>query len=145
MINLRTAFTVSEGKIYLCYYNPTSDKLEEISDRILLDVLPFEETIRRFYLVHPELTDSSYISIETSVEGAQRYTYEVKVLLGKEDPTVGDFDYAYSGHTLFKIHCEKVFNNAIPVDIFLKSFNATETQAYINISITTNKQECVPT
>ena len=140
MPSLHTDFIVDSKRIYLCYYDPESNNLKEINEEsIKLILLPYQETIKRFYLISDEFESNTLIRITTKFDGPQKYSYKIKTLCGKINPEYLDFDSADSNCTVLYDNVEKQWDNSLPVDIWIQSLNKNETIAKLDITISLEK------
>ena len=140
MTTLNTNFTIEDGQLYLCYYDPDNDQLKELNEEsVKLKILPFQETIKRFYLVSNEFESGNLIRVITKVDGPQKYSYKIKTACGKDNPEYIDFDSADSSCAVLYDNLEKQWENAVPVDIWIQSLNKNETIAKLDITISLEK------
>lgn len=137
MTSLSVNFTPNSSSIYLCYFDPSINSLREVTDISIL-MKPYEESIRRFYIISTSGDLTSFYTTKVSLEGAKKYSYVCKVLNGRDNPGSNSFTLASNTHSVSKMQCEKYYDNAIPVDIYLKSLNKTESIISLEISILMN-------
>lgn len=124
-----------DGSIGLCFFNPETDTLEEFSGDAKILLGPFEESVRRFYLVKPSNTIQgkvfSYAKVKVEPSSS---AYIVKVRVG---------DGALSSPEDFKdivgTECLPFFSNytngLIPIDFYTKNVVGVESTHTLDITI----------
>lgn len=133
--------TTSDNLSWLGFYNPGTNTIEVADpNRIQFKILPYQTTIKRLYLISQGLQDDSSVTVNIAIDGAQKYTYEAKVLVGRENSTIEHFKQASHSDTVIYLQTEKRFDNGLPIDIYLKSKSKTESFVLIDISIEFDEQ-----
>lgn len=127
-MDLQTNFEIEDDNYYFCYVDNNS-KLSKISLEHL-EISSFESNIRRFYIVGNNLLNSLLL-IDSFITGPNKYGYEVKITVNNLNPIEEDFLYSKVNKIITELH----FDNAVPIDILLKSFNNSEQNCKLNLKI----------
>jgi hypothetical protein len=86
-----TASTVA-GAVGLCYFDPLTEELLEISEipNHFLTVQPFQQVVRKYYLVVAPGESLSYVQVRIHGEGLEDL-YSIKSILSNAEPTSDSF------------------------------------------------------
>ena len=136
-MKINTNFNYSEDEYYLCYkdeYNYLN-----IVEDIHLKISSFESNIRRFYLLG-DFT-SKLIHSEVLLKGSNKYGYEAKICVNKQNPSYSDFINSSESIAIVN-DIDPIYENVIPIDILLTSYNSIESNVSlcINVDINATKQ-----
>lgn len=121
--------------IFIGYLSPVNGTIVPLTSDCTLTLMPFEESIRRLYLVSNSLS-SKHIQVTISIEGAKKFSYTSKVLVGRNSPSMLDFKSASNFDGVLYEHADKNYSNGIPIDIYIKSH--TNNQMPVNLVISVN-------
>ena len=134
-MNLPVDFLIDFNEVYLAYVDPVSNALKEIDPSTLyLKMSPFERVIRRFYVCSNQI-DATQITAIASIDGPQKHAYDVKVRLGYNYSNLNSFINSSNIDNVIVNTAQNYYDNAIPIDIYIESFNKTETCNVLDISI----------
>lgn len=134
-MNLSISFVMNNNELYLAYVDPTLNSLKEIeSSSMYLKMNPFEKVIRRFYVCSDEIY-TTQITVIASIDGPQKHAYDVKVRLGYSYSNINSFINSSNMDSVIVNTAQNYYDNAIPVDVYIESFNKTETCNVLDISI----------
>ena len=141
-MNLSISFVMNNNELYLAYVDPTLNSLKEIeSSSMYLNMKPFEKVIRRFYICSPDLQFKK-LTVVADIDGPQKYAYSVKVRIGFDYSDLESFNHASGIACAVVSSSQNYYDNAIPVDILIESYNKTETCNILDISL--NASEDMP-
>lgn len=127
---LNTNFEYNDTDYYLCYMD--ENNLLNIIEDAHLKITSFESNIRRFYLLGN--FTNKIIHSEVSLNGSNKYGYEAKLCINKENPNY--YDFIYSSSTVAIINdIYTAYENAIPLDILITSSNSDESVVSLSINI----------
>lgn len=124
-----------DGTIGLCYFDPQEEVLKEFNPSVSIVLGPFEESVRRFYIVKPSNTiqGSIYNYVKVSVESSSPY-YEVKVKIGE-----GSMSSVESYSQIEGKECSTFFshysNGLIPIDFYSKNTSITESEFNLELTL----------
>lgn len=134
-MNLSISFVMNNNELYLAYVDPTLNSLKEIeSSSMYLNMKPFEKVIRRFYICSPDLQFKK-LTVVADIDGPQKYAYSVKIRIGFNYSDLDSFNHSSNIFSSVVSLSENYYDNAIPVDILIESFNKTETCNILDISL----------
>ena len=134
-MNLPLDFSMGFKEVYLTYVDPITNALKEIDQSTLyLKMNPFEKVIRRFYVCSDEIY-TTQITVIASIDGPQKHAYDVKVRLGYSYSNINSFINSSNMDSVIVNTAQNYYDNAIPVDVYIESFNKTETCNVLDISI----------
>ena len=141
-MNLPVGFSMDYNELYLTYVDPNSNTLKEVQpDSMYLKMKPFERIIRRFYVCSNEIFLRKLI-VAATVDGPQKHAYNVKVRIGFDYSDLESFNHASGIACAVVSSSQNYYDNAIPVDILIESYNKTETCNILDISL--NASEDMP-
>lgn len=106
----------------LCYFDPIEEKLVELTSDASIVINPFEETVRRFYLIKPSRTISGRVPLYFKV-GLDNISelLEFKLKTGEERLSyVGDY-YETPPNNTITIYSSPYPSGIIPLDVYCKS------------------------
>lgn len=139
MVALTINPNLAQSTIALCYIDPNTNTLNELNtESTTIKSDSFETTIRRFYLIGSDVIDPLKLTTLTvSLKGVKSEEYFTSVLAGQINPRVSDFTTKNNSIVFSYNQLDLKFDNAIPIDILIKSLSKTETINMLNIDITT--------
>lgn len=132
------------AEMMLGYYSPSDSRINQLTDTCEFNIEPFEESIRRVYLHSYSGLSGKSIAVTVSIQGAKKFSFESKVLIGRDEPTVIDFNRATSTSIVTYDAAEKSYTNGLPIDIYIKSLTNTRVPVYLDINITTDLDSNAP-
>lgn len=134
-MNLPVNFAIALDELYLTYIDPALNTLKEIdSDAMYLKMKPFEKVIRRFYICAQDIVNKN-LTIIVSIDGPQKYAYNVKVRVGFNYSDLESFKHSSNSAFCVTSLSENYYDNAVPVDVLIESLNKTETCNILDISL----------
>lgn len=124
-----------EGTIGLCYFNPETDTLHEFNNDVRVVLGPFEESVRRFYIVKPSNTISNkvYSYFRLRVEPSSP-TFALKVRLGERTLSSPESFSNIEGKEVVEFFNNYV-NGLIPIDFYTKNNSILEAEFHMDITI----------
>lgn len=135
-LNIGTLPNSLSSIIGLCYIDPVSEKLVEFNSDEKIYLTPFENTVRRYYLVVVDTLHRGirlqYATIKVSSEYDDIY---VKILEGNTNNDRYNYDDVEANNSV-TVFFNNYPNGIIPLDINIKSLTATNVQFSIDIGIT---------
>jgi hypothetical protein len=128
--NINTSTPTTYG-IGLCYFDPSSETLKEFSSSTSIPVLPYEESIRRFYILKDSGTIiGNTVSLTVTTQSSD---YVVKnTIAGLLDDD--EFDTINPNNVSIAFLSE-FSSGIIPVDIYIKSLTYSLTNVVLNIQL----------
>lgn len=128
--NINTTSPTTYG-IGLCYFDPVSETLKEFSPTTSIPVLPYEESIRRFYILKDGSTvTGNTISLTVSTTSAD---YVVKnIIAGSLDDD--EFD-SLPPNNISIAFLSEYSSGIIPVDIYIQSLTYSLTNVTLNVEL----------
>lgn len=136
-LSLEAIPTSLRGTLGLCYFDPVSERLVEFNSEEKIYLTPFENSVRRYYLVltNPIYngTRLQYATIHVSTEYDD---ISVKVLEGLE--VVNDrYNYEdIEANNTITVFFNNYASGIVPLDINTKSFTSKNVKFTISIDIT---------
>lgn len=126
-------FEYSLSEYYLCYMDEYNS-LNIIED-IHLKISSFESNIRRFYLLG-DFTNK-LIHSEVLLKGSNKYGYEAKICINKQNPSYSDFINSVESIAIIN-GITTIYENIIPIDVLLTSHNSIESNVNLCINVDIN-------
>lgn len=122
----------TKNGIGLCYFNPETETLVEFNTSSTIPVLPYEDSIKRYYIVR----DQSFSNVNTiSITITSSNTdYIIKNIKGIVDPESSDFDSIPNNNTNVLFLSEHT-SGVIPIDVYVKSNTYTLTKVPLTVEI----------
>lgn len=121
--------------IGLCFFNPETELLQEFDSNTTVPILPYENSIRRFYIVRDNFTvDINTVSITLMIESEG---YTVKTIVGSDkNATEEDFE-SVSNSTMNVIFVSQHPSGIIPLDVLItsKSYALTKVSLIIDMDV----------
>lgn len=108
----------TKNGIGFCYFNPETELLQEFDTSTSIPILPYEESIRRFYIVRDTYTGSINTLKLTFLIVSE--DYEIKSIVAKEDVDISDFKDVPKGNTNL-IFLSEHPSGIIGVDVLIQS------------------------
>lgn len=116
-----------------CFFNPVTESLQEFDTSTTVPILPYENTIRRYYIVRDKGLESiSTISVAILSPSTD---YEIKNIVGKEGITLADFNSIPVSNTNLIFMSEHT-TGLIPIDVLIISKTYALTGVPLIIEIT---------
>lgn len=132
------------GDMMIGYYSPRDEVIQQLSESCVLNLEPFEESVRRLYLHSNYGLSGKSVLVSVNVQGAKRFSFESKVLVGRDEPAISDFSNATNTSIVSYSNAEKSYSNGLPIDIYIKSLTNTRAPVYLDIMITTDLEVTTP-
>lgn len=124
-----------DGTIGLCYYNPQEETLKEFDPNTSIVLGPFEESVRRFYIVKPSgvVQGSVYSYVKLTASSASP-TFDIKLKIGGSYLSdIEDFS------SIEGKECVAFFshytNGLIPVDFYCKNSSTIENTTSLELTL----------
>ena len=133
--SLSLSTNVSKG-IGLCYFDPETEQLNEVGTQEYLYITPFEENVRRYYLVknsdnidnkRPIFASVSIISNNSDID--------IKVSKGYERVTDKAEFYDVEINNELLIFFNEYPSGIVPLDIYMKSNSNRNIDSDFNVKI----------
>lgn len=126
--------TPTKNGIGLCFFNPETETLVEFSADSTIPVLPYEDSIKRYYIVRDQsLSNINTISITMT---STNPNFIIKNIKGIIDPESTDFDSVPVNNTNV-IFLSEYTSGVIPIDVYVKSntYSLTKVPLVIEMEI----------
>lgn len=126
--------TKTKHGVGLCFFNPETELLQEFDSNTTVPILPYENSIRRFYIVRDNYTgDISTISITLMIESED---YTVKTKVGSDKTEESDFDNIPSS-AMNVIYVSQHPSGIIPLDVMItsKSYSLSKVSLIIDMDV----------
>lgn len=124
----------TKNGIGFCYFNPETELLQEFDTSTSIPILPYEESIRRFYIVRDAYTGSiNTLKLTFLVASTD---YEIKSIEAKEGVDVSDFKDIPKGNTNL-IFLSEHPSGIIGIDVLIRSkvYSLTRVPLYIELEV----------
>ena len=133
--SLDLSTNVSRG-IGLCYFDPETEQLNEFGSQEFLFVTPFEEIVRRYYLVkNSDIIDNKKPIFASISFSSSNSDVTVKVAKGYSRVTDRAEFYDIEANNELLIFFNEYSSGIIPLDIYTKSNSNRDIDSDFNIKI----------
>lgn len=133
--SLDLSTNVSRG-IGLCYFDPETEQLNEFGSQEFLYITPFEENVRRYYLVKTSDSIDNKKPIYASISfTSENLDLSIKIAKGYQRVTDKAEFYDVSDNNELIVFFNEYSSGIIPLDVYIKSNSNRNIDSDFNVKI----------